>query len=174
MPIDYVALVLRLLHILAAITVVGGMILIRFAFLPALNTLDDEQRQLPYEQIRKRWSRLIQLSILFLLASGLVNFIMFVRAAKTWSDDWREAYYTAYQMLFGVKFILALLIFALSSILTGKSAGTRKIRDNPRFWLNINLTMALAVVIISGLMRLTHVGPTQTTEQRPVETKTGG
>lgn len=174
MPIDYLALVLRLLHILAAITAVGGMIFIRFALLPALDTLGDEQRRAMHEQIRARWSRLIQVSILFLLASGLTNFIMFVRAAKTWDDAWRDTYYSAYQMLFGIKFILALVIFALASILTGKSAGTQKIRSNPRLWLNLNLTLALAVVIISGVLRLTHVGPTEPTEQGTVEPTTGG
>ena len=45
MPIDYLALVLRLLHILAVITAVGGMIFIRFALLPALDTIGDEQRR---------------------------------------------------------------------------------------------------------------------------------
>jgi hypothetical protein len=174
MPIDYLALVLRLLHILAAITAVGGMIFIRFALLPALDTLGDEQRRAMHEQIRARWSRLIQLSILFLLASGLVNFGMFVVAARDWPEAWRTSFNTGYQMLFGIKFILALVIFALASILTGKSAGTQKIRDNPRFWLNLNLTLALVVVIISGVLRLTHVGPTQAEQQSTVESKTGG
>ena len=78
---------------------------------------------------------------------------------------WRETFNSGYQMLFGIKFILALAIFALASILTGRSAGTQKIRDNARFWININLAMALAVVIISGVMRLTHVGPTEPSVQ---------
>jgi putative copper export protein len=142
--------------------------------LPAIDTLGNEERQSLHEQIRARWSRLVQLSILFLLVSGLVNFILFVRAAKTWDEDWRATYYTTYQMLFGIKFILALAIFALASILSGRSAGTQKVRDNARFWLNLNLTLALAVVIISGVMRLTHVGPTEPTEQRTVEPKSGG
>jgi uncharacterized membrane protein len=174
MPIDYLALILRLLHILAAITAVGGMIFIRFALLPALDTLGDEQRRALHDRIRARWSRLIQVSILFLLASGLVNFGMFVIAARDWPETWRTSFNTGYQMLFGIKFILALVIFAVASILTGKSAGTQKIRDNPRFWLNLNLSLALAVVIISGVLRLTHVGPTDPEQQRTVEPQTGG
>jgi putative copper export protein len=150
------------------------MIFIRFALLPALDALGDDARRTLHEQIRQRWSRLIQLSILFLLASGLVNFGMFVIAARDWPDAWRTTYNRSYQMLFGIKFLLALVIFALSSILAGKSAGTQKVRDNPRFWLNLNLTMALAVIIISGVMRLTHVGPTDPAGQRTVEAKTGG
>ncbi len=160
MPIDYLAYILRLMHVLAVITAVGGMVFIRFALLPAMNTLGDEQRRSLHEAIRARWSRLVQLSILFLLVSGLINFIMFVRAAKAWPQEWHDTYYTAYQMLFGIKFLLALAVFALASILSGRSAGTQKIRDNLRFWLNVNLAMALAIILLSGVMRLTHVGPT--------------
>jgi hypothetical protein len=174
MQIDYLAFVLRLLHILAAITTVGGSIFVRFALLPGMETLGAADKQRLHEAMRPRWARLIQISILFLLVSGLWNFILFVRASKGWGEDWREAYYTLYQALFGIKFILALAIFALASILTGRSAGTQKIRDNARFWTNINLAMALAVVIISGVMRLTHVGPTNPAQQTTVESKSGG
>ncbi len=174
MAIDYLALVLRLMHILAAITAVGGAIFVRFALLPAADALDPSDRQSLREAVRSRWARLIQISILFLLVSGLVNFVMFVRAAKTWEQDWRDAYNTAYQALFGVKFILALAIFALSSILSGRSALAQKIRENDRFWLNLNLAMALAVVTISGVMRLTHVGPTDPVKQQAADRSTGG
>jgi uncharacterized membrane protein len=174
MQIDYLAFVLRLLHILAAITTVGGSIFIRYALLPGMQTLSEAERQRLHDTVRPRWARLIQISILFLLVSGLWNFILFVRAAKGWGEEWREAYYTLYQALFGIKFLLALAIFALASILTGRSAGTQKIRDNPRLWLNIILAMALAVVAISGVMRLTHIGPTDPRGQAAADAKSGG
>jgi hypothetical protein len=172
MPIDYLAYILRLMHVLAVITAVGGMVFIRFALLPAMATLGDEQRRSLHETVRVRWSRIIQLSILFLLVSGLVNFIMFIRAAKQWPQEWHDTYYSTYQMLFGIKFLLALAVFALASILTGRSGGTQKIRDNPRFWLNVNLALALAIVLISGVMRLSHVGPTD--PKPPPVAETGG
>lgn len=174
MSIDYLAYVLRLMHVLAVIAAVGGLIFVRFALLPAMDTLGEDQRRALHEAVRQRWSRVIQLSILFLLVSGLINYVMFVRAAKVWSPEWREAYSSMYHMLFGIKFLLALGIFALASILTGRSAGTQKIRDNSRFWLNVNLALALAVVMISGVMRLTHVGPTDPSEQRTTEPASGG
>jgi uncharacterized membrane protein len=173
MPFDYVAYILRLLHILAVITLVGGSVFMRFALLPAVGGMTDEQRRSLMEAVRTRWARWVQVAILFLLVSGLINFVMFVRAAKGYGDEWRETYHMAYQMLFGVKFLLALGIFALVSILTGRSAGTQKIRDNYRFWINVNLALALAVVMISGVMRLTHVGPTDPGEQKSVEPATG-
>ena len=168
MPIDPVVYTLRLMHILAAITAVGGMIFIRFALLPAMETLAPDQRRTLHEAVRVRWARVIQISILFLLVSGLINFIMFVGDAKEFSEAWREAYNGTYQMLFGIKFLLALAVFALASILTGRSPGTQKLRDNMRFWLNINLAMALAIVLISGVMRLTHLAPTDPADNPPI------
>lgn len=174
MPFDYLAFILRLLHILAVVTIVGGSVFIRFALLPAVSTLGDQPRRTLHEAVRTRWARMVQVSILFLLVTGLINFVMFLRASKAWGDEWRETYYGTYQMLFGIKFLLALAIFALASILSGRSAGTQKIRDNLGFWLNVNLAMALAVVMISGVMRLTHVGPTQPDNQNTIQPATGG
>jgi uncharacterized membrane protein len=167
MEIDWLAFVLRLLHILAAITAVGGSIFIRFALYPAVPMLPETQRAAVHEVVRRPWARLLQLSIGTLLVTGLINFMLFVRASKEWSAAWREEYYSTYQMLFGIKFLLALAIFALASILAGRSAGTQKIRDNAKFWLNVNLAMALAVIAISGVMRLTHVGPTDPNAPEP-------
>jgi uncharacterized membrane protein len=173
MPIDYIAFVLRLLHVLAVITVVGGSIFLRFALLPAEEAADGSARPI-HDELRRRWARLIYVSILFLLISGLANFVMFLQAAKTWPREWHDTYYSTYQMLFGIKFLLAMAIFALASILAGRSPGTQKMRDNPRKWLNVNLALALAVIMISGLLRLTHVGPTAAPEQATVKTTTGG
>ena len=167
MEIDWLAFVLRLLHILAAITAVGGSIFVRFALYPAVPLLPETQRAAVHEVVRRPWARLLQLSIGVLLVTGLINFVLFVRASKGWSAEWREEYYSIYQMLFGIKFILALAIFALASILAGRSPGTQKIRDNAKFWLNINLLLALAVIAISGVMRLTHVGPTDPSATEP-------
>ena len=173
MQIDYVAYVLRLLHILAAITAVGGAVFARFALLPCIQSLGEDECRRVHDGVRPRFARLVHISILFLLVSGLINYIMFVRAARDFSTEWRETYMSTYHMLFGIKFLLALAIFAISSILVGRSPGTQKIRDNARFWLNINLALALAVVMISGVMRLTHVGPTNP-NQSAVAPTTGG
>jgi hypothetical protein len=55
--------------------------------------------------------------------------------------------------LFGIKFLLALAIFFLASVLTGHSARTQKFRDNRRLWLTVNLVLAVLVVCISGILR---------------------
>ncbi len=161
MQIDILALISRVLHILAAITAVGGAVFMRFAWLPSSSALGEGERKELQDQLRPRWSLLLQAAILFLILSGTYNFVAILMAARTpgW-ESWRANIGGLYHGLFGVKLLLAIAIFALASILAGRSAGTEKFRANAKFWLNVNLALALAVVIVSAVMRQTHMGPT--------------
>jgi uncharacterized membrane protein len=155
MDIDWLGLVLRWLHILAAITAVGGTIFMRLALLPAASTLDAAQRQALFASLRPRWSKMIMGAIGFLLISGLWNFILINQSFKQ-ADVKIPA---LYQPLFGVKFLLALGIFGIASVLAGRSAATEKFRQNAKYWMSVNLILATLVVCISGVLRSTHVAP---------------
>ena len=61
---------------------------------------------------------------------------------------------------------LPLVMALIASALAGRSSGTQKMRDNLKFWLNVNLTMAVTVVLLSGVLRMTHVGPNLNEETR--------
>lgn len=160
MNIDYLNLGLRLLHFFAAFAAVGGAIFIRFALLPALAETEEGVRTDIHAKVRPRWAKIVGIAIAFLLISGLTNYILFVRTFKELPEAWTDVYKMTYHMLFGIKFVLALGMFFLASALAGKAAGLQKIRDNARFWINVNLLLALALVVVSGLMRQTHSGLT--------------
>jgi hypothetical protein len=49
--------------------------------------------------------------------------------------------------------ILALVIFFLASALTGRAAALARFRQNAKFWLSVNVTLAVIVVCISGVLR---------------------
>jgi uncharacterized membrane protein len=142
--IDILSVVLRWMHILAAITAVGGTIFSRVALLPAAGSLADEPRRVLLEGIRSRWSKYIAGAILFLLVSGLWNFMQMERTYKLGA---------LYHALFGIKFLLAFAIFFLASVLNGRSGLAQKLRANARCWLTVNMTLAILVVCISGVLR---------------------
>jgi uncharacterized membrane protein len=160
---NWLTFVLRWFHLVAAITAVGGTIFMRFALVPSIGVVSDEQRKLLYEQIRRRWAILVMASIAFLLISGVWNFVSFMHEAKSelpeW-EAWRHSYMMLYNALFGIKFLLAMVIFFIASALAGRSAGTQKIRDRAVYAMTLNLVLALIVVALAGIMRLTHTGPT--------------
>lgn len=142
--INYLNLLFRWMHIFPAIIAVGGSIFMRAALLPAVTGLSDSERPKFHEAVRSRWSKWVMGAILFLIISGFYNFFYNTRTYELPK---------VYQMLFGIKFLLALGVFALASILSGRSALAQKLRQNPRPWLNLNVALAVLVVLISGVMR---------------------
>ncbi len=167
---NWLALILRWLHIVAAISLVGGTVFMRLALIPSVAALTDEQRGAMHQQVRSRWARIVHASIAFLLLSGIWNYVRFLNESKAWGDDWRTAYYNSYQVLFGIKFLIALAIFFLASVLSGRSDGTKKFRQNAKLWTGVNLALALVVVALSAGMRMTHVGPTGIELTKPIAT----
>jgi uncharacterized membrane protein len=159
-----ILLVLRWLHVLAAITAVGGTIFARFVVLPSLDTFDASARQQFHAAARPRWAMLVGMAILFLLASGLYNLIVLVRNFDV--PKW-------YHPIFGIKFLLAIAVFAIASLLSGRSPAAEKFRQNARFWMNLNLLLALAIICLSGWLRTAErkpeIPPAQTTLRLSLE-----
>lgn len=157
MKFDWLGAAVRWIHILSAITAVGGTIFVRFVLLPSVGQLPDDVRKSLHELVRSRWSKIVAAAIGLLLLSGLYN----IGAASM-------QYHLPgfYMPLFLVKLLLAFAIFFVASALTGKSAGFEPIRRNARFWLTLNVAMAVVLVCISGVLRMaektpkTSAGPT--------------
>lgn len=137
-------LVFRWMHILAAITAVGGTIFARAVVVPTLDQWPVDERRKLHAAMRVRWSKIVAAAIGFLLVSGLYNILLtsFQYTLPRW-----------YNPLFGVKFMLAMVIFAVASLLIGKTPLADKMRQNVRFWLNLNILLAVLVVCLSGVLR---------------------
>jgi uncharacterized membrane protein len=157
---DPVTLLLRWAHVLAAIAALGGLLFARFAFVPAAEELGAETADRLHAGVRRRWFPLVIGAITLLLASGLANYVLLMRRVKAapelWGGDWMGQ--TGYHALFGVKFLLAMIVFYLASGLVGRGAGTQWIRDARKQWLSVTVGLGVAVVLISGWMRQLHTG----------------
>ena len=153
MDVEFVlGLVARWLHLLAAITAVGGTIFARAVVFPTLDGLPVDDREALHAAMRARWSVIVAAAIGFLLLSGLYN--IGVTSVRFRLPGW-------YMGVFGVKFVLALIIFTVASLLTGKTAAADEMRKNARFWLNLNIVLAVAVVCLSGVLRTAEKTPKQ-------------
>jgi hypothetical protein len=73
--------------------------------------------------------------------------------------------------LFGIKFLLALVIFFVASLLVGRSPAADRFRQKRKTWLTLNMTLAITVVLISGVMRTLPQKP-RPTELAPATTAT--
>ncbi len=119
---EWIALLSRWLHITAAIAAVGGPMFMVLTLFPVAQGMPDEQRRTLLEAVRRRWAKVVMASLTVLLATGLYNFIWFLRMAKGWGPAWQAGSFNMhlYQMLFGVKFVLALAIFFIASAVSGR------------------------------------------------------
>ncbi len=140
-----VDILLRWMHILPAVTMVGATIFMRFALHPSLSTLPDSQRKELQAAVRGRWAKVVMISIALLLISGLINTVLI---AGTY--DFPGKYY---HPLLGVKILLALVVFYIASKLTGRSAGAEKFRAKAEFWMTMNIVLAITVICIGGVLK---------------------
>ena len=135
----------RVLHIMFAVILGGGLFYLRAVLAPA-------GVDACYAGRRAVWARWVGVATLFLIGSGLFNYITFVREAKALGDPLPSAYH----MLFGIKFLLALFVFFMAAILAGKTSLADKLRANMVMWLNLTWTAVMAIIIIGALMRTYH------------------
>lgn len=139
-------LVFRWMHILSAAILVGGAFFMRFSLAPLLARQSAETRQSLLALWRPGWARLVMLASGLLLMSGLINAVLNIQRYR-----YAEAPYHA---LVAVKLVLALVVFWLSAVLSGRSDNANKFREKLTQWLNLNLIFAILVVALGGYMKI--------------------
>jgi uncharacterized membrane protein len=154
-PLFPLLLALRYMHILGAIALMGGAVFMRFSLLPSVPALDPATRAQLHEQVRSRWSKVVMAAAALLLISGIANLAL----AGRYDFEPILGKDKLYHMLVGVKFLLALPIFFIASVLAGRSALAARFQANARFWLNLNLTLALVMVLMGGFLKFVQRQP---------------
>lgn len=139
------AVVLRWLHIVPAVVAGGAAVFYAVALVPALGALPDDARRGTRERIAGRWRAVVMVCITLLLASGLANYLLYEAPAHRGQ--------LLYHALFGVKVLLALVVFFLASALTGRSAALEPIRARAKLWTAANAILVVLIVLISGALR---------------------
>ncbi|HPF41099.1 MAG TPA: hypothetical protein P5081_19500 [Phycisphaerae bacterium] len=136
---------MRWLHIFGAITAVGASIFALVVIVPTMAKLPEDARNAFHAAARPKFAMLIHMAIMALLVSGIYNYIVVMRA--------KHQGQSIYDMLMGIKILLALVIFFVASALTGQSPTFQKIRDNRRMWLTLNVFLAAVLIAIAGYLR---------------------
>lgn len=138
----------RVVHVLTAITLVGGSVFMAFVLGPAASALGDEAHDRLREQVIPRWKKFVHGGIALFLLSGLYNYMVMIPKHK--GDG-------LYHGLVGTKMILALGIFLIASALVGRSKTFEGMRAQRPKWLKILVLLAVLVVGISGFVKVRGV-----------------
>jgi len=143
--LDYLLLASKWLHLLAAITALGGAAFSLLALMPAAKaTLSDEIHEKLREAVRARWAKFVHVSIVALLITGSINFGILAIPPKI--------HPLPYHPIFGVKLLAALGVFFIASILVGRGQGFPGIRNNRAKWLKILLVLGALIVLLGGVL----------------------
>lgn len=148
-PNDMLLILFRWLHILAAVAAGGGAIFARTSLLPAAAELPEDARRAVLAGTRTRWSRVVMTAILFLIVSGFYNFFV----GPIGKSKPVEEYTGMYHAIFGIKFLLALAVFFLASLLSGRSEAAERFRAQGMKWHTVTMWLVIVIICLSGVLR---------------------
>lgn len=154
--LDWTLLLFRYLHILSAITLMGGTVFAYFAVVPGLAELPEGPRDKAHAAIRGRWNKFVMLTTLLLLVSGVATMVL---VPMNFTLGYEDTMKSQYSMWTGIKFVLALPIFFFAALLTGRSSLAQKIQANAKTYMALNLALALSMVLIGGALRFIQREP---------------
>ncbi len=140
----------RILHVLTAITLVGGSIFNLLVLLPSFRAQGDNPHLSLAVAILDRWKKFVHGGIALFLITGFYNYF---RAMPLHQGD------SLYHALLGTKMLLALGVFFLASALVGRSEAFEGIRRNRSTWLTVLVVLAVVIVAISGFLKVRGVIP---------------
>jgi len=125
---------MRFLHIISAVTLVGGVLAWRFGAIPATAALAAETQTKVGNALAATWRPFIFFSVAGLLISGIWSFL-----EKTGMTP-------AYHAVIGIKFLLALHVFAVA-ILAAKQNNPSRSRQLTGVAISGVTIVALAAVL---------------------------
>lgn len=142
---DYLLIVLKWLHLSAAGVALGGAAFSLLALIPAAKaTLADDVHDKLREAIRSRWAKFVHMCIATLFVTGSIQFALMAIPPKIKP--------LPYHPIFGVKFLAALGIFFIASILVGRGEGFAKVRRDRVKWIKVMLALGGLIVLLGGVL----------------------
>jgi hypothetical protein len=143
---EWLLVVIRVVHIGAGIAAGGALAYQLLALRPALAALPDVQRVELRGALAARWFPIVLVLLVLLLASGLANYLVFkIPLYRTHPDK------GLYHALFGLKFLAALGVLHLATVLSMPGPRGDRWREKAGLWLCLALTL-LVVVIVAGAL----------------------
>lgn len=137
-------ILLRWIHVMSVIVLLGGSFFLRFVLMPAAKVLPDVEQGALQQRLGIRWKRLVTMMVALIFLTGLYNFFARIRSVKL---------EPTYHMLFGLKFLLAMIVFTIASALVGRSKAFERVREHAGLWITINLAIAATIIFISGILK---------------------
>ena len=146
--IDLPAILSRWVHILCVVVVVGGAVFMRVVLMPAADeALSPELHEQLRARVIRRWKKIVHAGVALLMVSGGYNFYMAIHD---------QVPPKPYHAIFLAKLLMALAVFFFAVALTSSSPGFARLRENSRKWLGVQITLAVLIIMLSGVLKSLH------------------
>jgi uncharacterized membrane protein len=145
---EVLQIVMRFIHIVSAIVLVGGNAYIATVMLSSLRLVEDSLRNSILKLAADRFTRIVWIGIAGLVVSGAYNWVLLAPMYKAMGPVGNA--------LIGSKVLLALILFLL---VWANRVGLTKL--SVRAYLILNLHLAAAVIVVAVVLRtlrLAHGG----------------
>ena len=133
----------RILHILAAIVLVGGLFYLWAVVSPAVAGAPSTDQL--FGGRRGAWAMWVGIASLLLLVTGLWNYMQIIQT--------NEKMASSYHMIAGMKMLAGIALFFLAAILSGRSAAAESLRSKMRLWISICLILGVITVVLGSVLR---------------------
>ncbi len=135
----------RVLHILGAAILVGGLIYVRFVTSPSAAGNESPPPDVFFGGRRSAWAKWIGIATALLLVTGAFNYWKVI--------ELNEKMAGSYHMLLGIKILLGMVLFFLAAILAGRTQLAEQLRHSFRTWINICVLLSVVVVLLASTVR---------------------
>lgn len=135
----------RWIHIVAVVMGIGGMFAMRYVFLPALAEEEKGRRGAILMRARRKLAVIVPTAIGLLIVTGAINLVRSFKTPPTPP--------VGYHIVFGVKLILALILFAIALMLALPSDPPNAVQRRAKFWLSMNVHLGFLIIALSVALK---------------------
>jgi len=135
----------RVLHILAAIILGGGLFYLWAVVSPTVTGSNASSTDQLFGGRRGAWAMWVGIASLLLLVTGLWNYMQIIQT--------NEKMASSYHMIAGMKMLAGIALFFLAAILSGRSAAAESLRSKMRLWISICLILGVITVVLGSVLR---------------------
>jgi uncharacterized membrane protein len=135
----------RILHIVGAMILVGGLFYLRTVVMPSPAAAHAQTVDEKFGGLRAKWAMWIGIATLLLLVTGLWNFIYIVKHSERMASS--------YHMIFGLKFLAGLALFLLAALVAGRSVAAEVVRERMRLWVGVCLVLGILAAALGSVLR---------------------
>ncbi|MGV3723029.1 MAG: hypothetical protein ACO1SX_19185 [Actinomycetota bacterium] len=141
---------MRWLHVASAAAVIGSLLLVRFAVIPALGTMSNG-REL-YAVLEPKFKKLLHSGLGLAVLTGFYNYgVVTVAAIKRLKETHTDlGLLSSYHAVMGVKMLLSFALFGLAVALMKPSD---KLPENRKSSLSVTLVLGLLILAIGAYLR---------------------